>query len=379
MPISMQHHESLENLPVMIVSGLADDNLNESAKNQLRAAWASMGVNRVFLDFIRAYATSDLFHGPNQFKYLTSHERALYIANKHNLDNQEAYFGGGYYNWQPGVYQNENAGRTVGSVISDDNAGEFFRPLHNVFGGQSSAEASDSALVFENHYNRLTDREHETREAVVCNTCSQGAPWSKRWPEVLPQRQDGNYYVSDVAEWLWMHAVGNMDNFTDLERAHVYTMLGAARIEDNNSNEWAQISHEDQVWDFNLMMCVIADYKERNSLTALDVSINYLLSDDRYNDYCRTSSDVFDQHELDQMTAAYTGAQIANDPEIQAVLAELGNRTLPFNATSGLARDYEQDIFYEDGGARIRMHALERVSYALNFIFTTPFVFAEGE
>jgi len=250
-----------------------------------------------------------------------------------------------------------------------------------VFGGQTSAEASDSALVFENHYNRLTDREHETREAVVCDTCSQGAPWAKRWPEVLPQREDGNYYVSDAAEWLWMHAVGNMDNFTDLERAHVYTMLGAARIEDNAPSEWDQISHEDQAWDFNLMMCAIADYKLRNSLASLDVSINFLLTDDRYDNYCRENDNGgdYEQHELDQLTAAYTGAQIAADAEIQAVLTDLGNRTLPFNATQGLARDYDRDIFYDDGGARIRMHALERVSYALNFIFTTPFVFAEGE
>ena len=184
MPISIQHPESLYNLPIMIISVLADDNLTDAKSSQLRTSWAAMGSNKNLLRFLRAYAISDLFHSADQYKYLTSHERALYMANKHNLDNLEAYFGGASYN-------GGRAGRSVGGVISSDGAGEFFRPANNVFGGQTSAEASDSALAFENNYNNLTDSEQLIREVVLCSGCDLGQPWEKKWSTVLPQRADG--------------------------------------------------------------------------------------------------------------------------------------------------------------------------------------------
>jgi len=62
--ISIEHPDSLFNLPVLIIEGIADDNLNDVRRNQLRRAWASMGNNKQFLEFIRAYAVSEMFHGP---------------------------------------------------------------------------------------------------------------------------------------------------------------------------------------------------------------------------------------------------------------------------------------------------------------------------
>ena len=360
MPISMQHPESLKNLPIMIISVLADDNLNEARKNQLRASWAALGVNRKLLDFIHAYAISDMFHSPNQFKYLTTHERALYIANKNNLDNLEAYFGGANYD-------GGRAGRTIGSIISDDFAGDFFRPVHNVFGGQTSSEASDSALAFENNYNRLTDDEHHLRDAVACDNCDLGQPWQKKWETVLPRGAGGNYYVSDVAEWLWMHAVGNMDNYTELERAHLYSLLGAAR------NDLGSSSDGDHAFDFNLVMCVVADHAYNPEGISPSATITDILATNRWNDFCRQNDDNttgFLPHELAELNATYTGDQIANDPQIQAILAELGNQTIPLNVSGSQ---------HDDNGARLRKHARERVSSALGFIFTTPFIFAEGQ
>lgn len=355
MPISMQHPESLQNLPIMIISTLADDNLSETAKNQLRASWAQMGVTRNFLEFIQNYAISDLFHNPNQIKYMTSHERALYLANKHNFENIEAYFGGGYYN-------DARLGRTVGSVISDDDAGEFFRPLHNVFGGQTSLEASDSALAFEKNYNRLTDDEYHIRNAVGCDTCDLGQAWAKRWPDVLPQREDGQYYVSDIAAWLWNHVIGSMDNYTDLEKAHLYSLLGAARINPGENSDG------DHAFDFNLVMCVIADYQVQESAT--NAPIINILTENTWDDYCRDDvNDEYDAHELAQLNASYTGTQISNDSLMQSILNDLGNQTLPFNASG---------TEHSNDGADLRRHARERVSNALGFIYTTPFVFAEG-
>lgn len=362
MPVSMQHPESLQNLPIMIISVLADDNLNDARKNQLRSAWAGMGVNRVLLDFLRGYAISEMFHSPEQIKYLTSHERALYLANKHNLDNLEAYFGGAYYDGR--------AGRTVGSVISEDFAGDFFEPLHNVFGGQNSQEASDSALAFERNYNRLTDREHEIRDAVVCEECDLGDAWQKKWETVLPQRSDGNFYVEDVAPWLWNHVVGNMDNYTELERAHLYSLLGAARIDLDDDNDG------DYAFDFNLVMCVIADYQVQEA--ASDAPILDILTDRTWDDYCRVSSGTYEAHELAALNAELSGSDIANDPEIQDVLNQLGQVTIPLLATEGWRYQSGQGLV-PDGGANLRKHARERVSSALGFIFTTPFVFAEGQ
>ncbi|MFT5612424.1 MAG: hypothetical protein ACI9LU_002934 [Polaribacter sp.] len=355
MPISMQHPESLKNLPVMIISALADDNLSEGRKDQLRASWASMGVDRKLLDFIQAYAISNLLHSSQHFKYLSTHDRALYIANKSNFENIEAYHGGV-----------SRIGRTVGSIVSEDFAGDFFRPIHNVFGGQTSIEASDSSLAFENNYNRLTDREGDLRRATDCDTCDLGQPWEKKWAEVLPQRSDGNFYVSDVAKWLWNHVVGHMDNYTELERAHLYVILGAARINPGSTSDGVQ------AYDFNLLMCVVADHKFDPEPLSPDATITEILSSNRWDDFCRGDDDGGDflAHELAELNAQYTGALIEANPQIQEVLSELGNLTIPLNASG---------VEHSNDGENLRHNARERVSSALGFIFTTPFVFAEGQ
>jgi hypothetical protein len=368
MPISMAHPESLKNLPVMIIEVLADDNLSEPNKTILRDSWASLGLNKNFLEFIHSYATSTLLHSRQHRKYLTSHERALYQANKNNLDNLEAYFGGGYYDGR--------AGRSVGGTISADNAGDFFRPTHNVFGGQTGLEAAESALVFENNFNVLTDDERYMREVVACKTCDQGQPWEKKWQTVLPQRAPGEFYVEDVAPWLWNHAVGNMDNYTELEQAHLYSMLGAALFdpEDDNDGDYGH--------DFNLVMCIIEDYQLQEG--AIDAPILEILDnqDGSWNDYCDDNGEGFEQHELDALNRVYTGQDIADSPLIQEVLTQLGQVKIRLNATQGFTYERQENGSYSrvaDGGANVRKHARERVNSALGFIFTTPFIFAEGQ
>ncbi len=377
-PIAMQHPESLSNLPVMVISVLADDNLAESDRNELRRAWASLGVNRKLLDFIQAYAISDLFHSSRQRKFFTTHERALYLANKHNFDNLEAYYGGGRDN-------GDRMGISVGSVIEDDSAGEFFRPTNNVFGGQTSAEASDSSLIFGNNYNRYTDDESLIRASTDCSECQSGQPWEKDWAGVLPRRNDGNFYVADVAEWLWNHVVGNFDNYSELERAHLYTFLATGRMDNPNDS-----SYGGRALDFNLMMCVLIDYRNDpdqfnnptldppsdGSATILDI-----LSTRRWDDYCRdfNNGGVFEPHEVAALNRVYTSADIANDPDIQATLQLLGEVTLPIEVGS-LADEDPDDLTIEQRNLRwLRRNTLERISAALGFIYTTPFVFAEGK
>ena len=94
--VSIEHPESLEALPIIIISGLADDNLlNNSAQASarraaLRDAWAAMGSNKNFLQFIQAYAVSELFHNSDQRKYMTTAERLVYKANRYYLTNTES-------------------------------------------------------------------------------------------------------------------------------------------------------------------------------------------------------------------------------------------------------------------------------------------------
>lgn len=352
MPISMQHPESLENLPVMIISTLADDNLNEQRANQLRASWATMGVNRRLLDFLHNYAISDMFHSTEQFKYATTHERVIYLANKRNLDNTEAY--------TAGENSEGRRGRGIDGIIESDSAGNVFSPLNNVFGGQSSLAASDSAIAFENNYNDIVDRANFELSQTRCDTCDLGDPWEKKWATILPQREDGKYYVEDVAPWLWNHAVGNMDNYTELERAHLYALLGAANVDPDGFRDG------EYFFDLNYLMCVIADYEVQESVSE-PLVFDVLTRTGWFNyPYCR-EEDGLEAHELNALNATLTGDMIAADVALQSILTQLGNATLPLTQSIDTDRD-----------KGLRQHALERIDNALDFIFTTPFIFAEG-
>ncbi len=379
MPISMQQPESLNNLPVMIISVLADDNLGDSQRNQLRRSWASLGVNRNLLDFIHAYAISDLLHSPNQRKFFNSHQRSLYLANKNNIENIEAYIGGNSFDGASRI------GRTVADVIEEDAAGEFFSPLNNVFGHQTGNAASDSALVFENHFRRQTASEQLMREAASCEDCdgSAGSAWEKDWASVLPRRDDGNFYVAEVAEWLWLHAVGHLDNYNELERAHLYALLGTARMEPlgTGNNDDIIEDHGALALDFNLVMCVIEDHRRdpRFNETPAGSTILEILTTPRWNRFCRDNNNgsEFEQFELDVTNKAYTEQEIASDAEIQSILNLLGDVRLEIEGGTPIGETPENEI--QALQQSLRLNTLARINAALGFVFNTPFIFAEGQ
>ncbi len=357
MPISINHPESLVNLPSMIIGTLADDNLTPEKVVKINAAWVSMGsTNKNLLNFLRAYATSSVFHSSDQRKYLTSHERALFLANKFNLDNLESFFGGN-------SYLGGRAGRQVDNMIDDDAAGDIFEPLHNVFGGQTSQEAADSALSFEKNYNFHTQNEYATRDAAQCDSCDQGDAWWKKWPSVLPRRSDGNYYVEDVAPWLWRHVNGSLDDYSELERAHLYTLLGGYRVDVASDGELRN-GHQDRTFDLPLLMCIVTDYQRREGSGA-DISLLNITSEfDAWGRSCTPDDDggVYTTEERALLNKAYTGQEIANSPVIQSLLTQMGQRTFDFQSND-----------------RVREFSLERINVGLGFIFTTPFVFAEAQ
>ena len=79
-PLAIEHPESEDALPLMIVMGLADDELSEREANALKTAWRSM-QDKDLLRFIQAYAVSTLFHSANRVKRWTSIDRHLLVAN----------------------------------------------------------------------------------------------------------------------------------------------------------------------------------------------------------------------------------------------------------------------------------------------------------
>jgi hypothetical protein len=181
--------------------------------------------------------------------------------------------------------------------------------------------------------------------------------------------------ATDLADWLVRaqglpfreahHVTGSLENYTELERAHLYSLLGAARIDIDDDNDG------DYAHDFNMVMCVIADYQiDQGASDAPIIDILTHDGDGSWDNYCREFDDggSYLPHELAALNAALTGDDIASNPQIQDILSQLGQVTLNFNETEGFNR-----------GANVRKHARERVSSALGFIFTTPFVFAEGQ
>ena len=344
MDISMEHPEALKNLPVMIVAGLADDNLSDSSVNQLRAAWAAMGSNKNFLEFIRAYAISDMFHSPDQRKFFTTFERGLHMATRNYQTNTESLLDTLRFS---GTFDDENA--------------ELFRPAHNVFGGQTSFEAADSPTIFEESYNRYTNdagnRSSYFDRAIECDECDFGSPWSKDWGAVIPTTK-GQYLAEDVARWLWVHVFGNLDNYGPTERAYLLPILGTWRLEADDIND-----HEQDFFDLNHLLCVREDILDDEG-PAADVSLARMLDYDTNNGflgYCTRDGGTFSQTNIDRLQRIYTADELENTPHIAVLLDEIGAMNLSLDSNVAETREF----------------ANQRIQWALAFIFTTPYIYAE--
>ena len=206
--IAINHPESQDNLPVMIISGLADDNLNETKIAALRSAWRSMQDKRL-LPFLRGYAISTLFHSENRVKFYSSIDRNALITNKVLLSNKETY--------SHKYAINKHAREDV----------HVFRPIHNVFGNQTGVEAARSAEVFRKNYNNVSRDNYifmDTRWTI------NGLDYEKDWSSVIPKNENNLFILKDVAEWLWQHFMADgLKNFGILERAHVYSLLATIK------------------------------------------------------------------------------------------------------------------------------------------------------
>lgn len=198
--------ESLQNLPLMIVEGLADDNLTDARRAQVRAIWQAIAPKDL-LKFLRVYAISTLFHSVDRVKFWTSFERNLISTNLTVTSNHEVV--NDYYdpNWMLSL---------EGLMV--------FRPSHNVFGSQKSLEAAANPDVYRQNFRRSVDR------YWLLGRTNDATGFERDWGSLIPADSNGQFYVKAVAEWLWQRYVADgLKNFGTLERLHVYALLGSGR------------------------------------------------------------------------------------------------------------------------------------------------------
>jgi hypothetical protein len=199
----IEHNESLDNLPLIIIRGLADDEIDAGEAAALRTAWRSM-PRKDLLSFLRAYATSTLFHSPNRLHYQTSFDRHLTFANHYTQSNEEVYADSTQL-WRLTWTEQESP----------------FNPDHGVFGAQTGIDARDNAGIFRGNYNTM---------ASYYLLWADGWSVKKDWALLAPRASDGSYPVALVAEWLWQRFVADgLKNFGPLERTYVYALLATGK------------------------------------------------------------------------------------------------------------------------------------------------------
>ncbi len=203
--LAIANEESLANLPVMIISTLADDKMSAANKTHVRAIWAGL-AQKDLLPFLRKYAISTAFHSADRVKYWTSLERNILQSNLTTLSNFESYQE--YYNteWR-----------------MNEETFELFRPSHNVFGHQTGLEAASSSTPFQLNYERnLRDYWFFARSS------DRTYGWKKDWTSLIKKNEQGQYAVQDVAEFLWHHYLADrLKNFGTLEKYHLYSLLAS--------------------------------------------------------------------------------------------------------------------------------------------------------
>lgn len=210
--VAINHVESLNNLPVLMVAGLADDKLTAEKMAAIRALWKQLPQKNM-LEFIRAYAISPMFHSSGRVKYHTSFERKLLIHNNMQLSNEELYTG-------PGM-------NPVHWLLSEDSV-KVFNPVHNVFGHQRGSEAINSPEVFKNAYNTSTENIWYYLRGTNADDMR------KEWQTMIPKNAAGQWLVKDVSRWLWQRFVADgLKNFGTLEKAHLYALLGSDSEDDS--------------------------------------------------------------------------------------------------------------------------------------------------
>lgn len=205
--VAIEHSESRNNLPVMIVGILADDNLTPEKITTIQKIWNDL-QSKDLLEFLKQYATSSAFHSADRIKYQSSFDKHLFIANQMQLSNIELY----------------EEFHNVANLLGEDGVTPFY-PIHNVFGHQSGAEAFNSPTIFKNNYNTSTEG-----YGYYDRVEKSGVTYRKEWKDIIPRSEGGLFKAKDVAKWLWQRFITDgWKNYTTLEQAHLCALLTAGR------------------------------------------------------------------------------------------------------------------------------------------------------
>jgi hypothetical protein len=213
-PIAAAHQESMANVPVYMIDFFADDNLDQSKIDEIRAGWAS--ANFDILAFIQAYAISTTFHNTSTFKFRTAFDRNLILQNANTLTNEEV-FGREYYDSPVSRMAIQGA--------------EVFEPAHDVFGGQTGFQAANNRYIFKDAFwanidSRRFFDDFSDNYTLEAGEGAQVFTWTKDWKSVIPLNEDGNHVAGEVATWLWNHFIGDGgENFDAIARAQVQSFL----------------------------------------------------------------------------------------------------------------------------------------------------------
>jgi hypothetical protein len=206
--LAIAEQESLDNLPLIIVSHLADDNLTPQKTATIRAAWKKLQPKSL-LTFLRSYAISTTFHSADRVKYWTSFVRNVRDANLTTLDSFEVF-----------SFLYDMRSQIVGEGV------RIFEPTKNVFGSQTGHEAAGSGQVFRQAYNRSV----QAPWLLGRVTHTTYPKWQKDWSTLIPKSNSGNWNAKSVGEWLWQRYIADgLKHFGALERAHIYAILGAGK------------------------------------------------------------------------------------------------------------------------------------------------------
>jgi len=198
--LGIEHEESLNNLPLMIIRHFADDNLSSDAITRIQESWKNMS-KKSLISFLQAYAISTDFHSSTRYKYKTSIERTMSVANLMVVDNSD------------------HINNFYSPYYLGDESVNIFRPIHDVFGHQTSLEASENANIFKVNYNRSIQKSY-------IYTYSTDDNWKKDWAKIIPKDSYGEYKVKDVGLWLWKRFIGDGGkNYQALEQAHITALL----------------------------------------------------------------------------------------------------------------------------------------------------------
>lgn len=279
--LGITHKESLDNLPLMIIRHFADDNLTAQAIANIQKSWKSMSKKSI-ISFLRSYAISTDFHSSARYKYKTSIDRTIGVANMMVVDNSDNI----YAIYEPNYY------------LSHESI-ELFRPIHDVFGHQTSLEASANANIFQVNYNRSIEKSYLYTNSYKAIKDSSGnyakdsegnkiAVWEKDWSKLIPADSSSEYRVKDVGLWLWKRFIGDGGkNYGALEKAHITALLNGKdlalflddtkplevyTLADIQSSSVAIKIDDAGVAKMNLSSSVVADKREANQRVGLAIA-----------------------------------------------------------------------------------------------------------